>query len=117
MKETGMKKGYNAPAALETEEPALIKAAKVFKGVFHIATMVSDFDLKLSHYGKKIRESADSKYGRPAIGSGYRPRGKGRACVAKTLESISKVIGSVESVIGFSKTKAFTPLRLKQRLG
>lgn len=35
------------------------KAARIFKGVFHIATLISDFDLKLSFWGDKIKSSAD----------------------------------------------------------
>lgn len=52
----GSKKDSGTP---ETEEGTRRKAAQIFKGVFNIATMVSDFDLKLAYYGRKIRESAD----------------------------------------------------------
>lgn len=44
----------------ETENQAHAKAAQVFKGVFNIATMVSDFDLRLAHYGAGIQQSADN---------------------------------------------------------
>ncbi|NLK36463.1 MAG: hypothetical protein GX299_00030 [Epulopiscium sp.] len=36
------------------------KAASILKGIFKTATMISDFDLKLSFYGKKIKASADT---------------------------------------------------------
>ncbi|MDF3004101.1 MAG: hypothetical protein K0S22_573 [Oscillospiraceae bacterium] len=36
------------------------KAANIFKGVFQIATMVSDFELRLSFLGAKIKNSANS---------------------------------------------------------
>lgn len=45
--------------APETEEQAHVKAAEIFKGIFNIATMVSDFDLRLAHYSREIQESAD----------------------------------------------------------
>jgi methyl-accepting chemotaxis protein len=35
------------------------EAAQIFKGVFQIATMVSDFDLRLSFFGGKINDSSD----------------------------------------------------------
>lgn len=36
------------------------KAANIFKGVFQIATMVSDFEIRLSFLGAKIKNSANS---------------------------------------------------------
>lgn len=36
------------------------KAANIFKGVFQIATMISDFELRLSFLGAKIKRSANS---------------------------------------------------------
>ncbi len=40
-------------------DPSSKKAAFVFKGVFHIATLISDFDLRLSFFGRKINASSD----------------------------------------------------------
>ncbi|WMJ76177.1 MULTISPECIES: methyl-accepting chemotaxis protein [unclassified Sedimentibacter] len=42
-----------------TELSSNKKAAYVFKGVFNIATMISDFDLRLSFFGNKIKNSSD----------------------------------------------------------
>ncbi len=50
----------NTTSKILNARDAYKKAAFIFKGVFNIATMVSDFDLKLAFYGNKIKRTADN---------------------------------------------------------
>lgn len=50
--------GKKGVSDAQEEGAAHKKAAHILKGIFHIATMVSDFDLKLSFFGDKIEGSA-----------------------------------------------------------
>ncbi|HWP51724.1 MAG TPA: methyl-accepting chemotaxis protein, partial [Clostridia bacterium] len=49
-----------AASKIKNARDANHKAADIFKGVFHIATMISDFELRLSFLGDKINRSSDS---------------------------------------------------------
>lgn len=55
--------GVKAPhtaAKIKSARDANHKAADIFKGVFQIATMVSDFELRLAFLGEKIRGSSNN---------------------------------------------------------
>ena len=44
----------------QSQEDTFRKAAGIFKNIFGIATMISDFDLRLSFFGNQIRQSAEN---------------------------------------------------------
>ncbi len=55
--------GVKAPhtsAGIKNARDANHKAADIFKGVFQVATMVSDFELRLAFLGEKIKHSSNN---------------------------------------------------------
>ncbi|WP_027398392.1 methyl-accepting chemotaxis protein [Anaerovorax odorimutans] len=53
-------KRLNTNSKIKMARDANKKAAHIFKGVFNIATMISDFDLRLSFFSGKIKDSSDN---------------------------------------------------------
>ncbi len=53
-------KAPHAAAKIKSVRDANHKAADIFKGVFQIATMVSDFELRLAFLGEKIHRSSNN---------------------------------------------------------
>lgn len=88
------------PASKVGEENAEERnAAYVFKGIFNVASLISDFDLRLAHWGKRINIASDTMSGSSAqAASASEEISVSSAAVSESNIELSETIWNISEV-------------------